>query len=213
MAGSRGFWIAAIGLALAGFAPAAAGEADSARGAELYQLCSQCHGPTAGGQQLALAPAIAGLPQWYTVPQIQHFRSGARGMNPDDVGGLRMHPMSLALKDDADVGHVAAYVASLPEVRPAPVVAGGDPQRGAQHYALCAACHGAQGQGNEQMKAPRLVGTNDWYLVSSLQKYKAGIRGSNPANPNGAVMRSFAAQLDEQAILDLVAYIGTLSGD
>lgn len=212
MAGSRSFWIAAIGLALAGFAPAAAA-ADAVRGAELYDLCSQCHGPQGAGQELALAPAIAGLPVWYSVPQIQYFRSGARGMNPDDVGGLRMHPMSLALKDDADVEHVAAYVATLPEVRPAPVVEGGDAQRGAQRYALCSACHGANGGGNEQMKAPRLVGTNDWYLVSSLQKYKAGIRGSNPANPNGAVMRSFAAQLDEQAILDLVAYIGTLSGE
>jgi len=213
MAGSRSFWIAAIGLALAGFAPAAAGEGDAARGAELYDLCAQCHGADGGGQELALAPAISGLPTWYAVPQIQHFRSGARGMNPDDVGGLRMHPMSLSLKDDADIEAVAAYVANLPEVFPAPVVEGGDPQRGAQRYALCAACHGANGGGNEQMKAPRLVGTNDWYLVSSLQKYKAGIRGSNPANPNGAVMRSFAAQLDEQGILDVVAYISTLSGE
>lgn len=49
--------------------------------------------------------------------------------------------------------------------------------------------------------------------MSSLQKYRAGIRGSNPANPNGAVMRAFAGQLDDQAILDLVAYISTLSGE
>jgi cytochrome c553 len=210
MAGSRSFWITAIGLAVAGFAPAAAGEGDPVRGAELYDLCSQCHGPTGGGQELALAPAIAALPQWYVVPQLGYFRSGVRGMNPDDVGGLRMHPMSLSLADDADIADVSAYVASLPEADPAPVVEGGDPQRGAQRYALCAACHGANGAGNEQMKAPRLAGTSDWYLVSSLQKFKAGIRGSTP---NGAVMRSFAAQLDEQGILDVVAYISTLSGE
>ncbi len=213
MATSRNLTIAALGLAVAGLAPAAAAESDVARGAELYDLCAQCHGPAGAGQQLALAPAIAGLPEWYAVPQLQHFRSGARGMHPDDVGGLRMHPMSLTLKKDADIQQVAAYVASLPEARPAPVVAGGDPQRGAERYALCAACHGASGAGNEQMKAPRLVGTNDWYLVSSLQKYKAGIRGSNPANPNDALMRTFAAQLDDQAILDIVAYVGTLSGE
>jgi cytochrome c553 len=168
--------------------------------------------PAGAGQKLALAPAIAALPQWYSVPQLHYFRSGGRGMHPDDVGGLRMHPMSLTLKHDADIADVSAYVASLSETFPAPVVEGGDAQRGAQRYALCAACHGANGAGNEQMKAPRLVGTNDWYLVSTLQKFKAGIRGANPENPNGAVMRSFASQLDEQAILDVVAYISTLSG-
>lgn len=213
MASSRKLTIAALGLALVGLAPAAAAEGDLARGAELYELCAQCHGPAGDGQQLALAPAIAGLPEWYVVAQLQDFRSGARGMHPDDVGGLRMHPMSLTLKKDADIQQVAAYLASLPQAQPAPVVTGGDPQRGAERYALCASCHGATGAGNEQMKAPRLVGTNDWYLVSALQKYKTGVRGSNPANPFGAVMRSFAAQLDEQAILDIVAYVGTLSGE
>lgn len=208
MGSSRSFWIAALGLTLAGGVPAAAADGDVARGAEIFDLCAQCHGPAGGGQKLALAPAIAGLPQWYSLPQLNNFRSGARGMNPDDVGGLRMHPMSLALKQETDVSDVSAYVATLAETNPVPTVQGGDAQRGAQRYALCAACHGANGTGNEQMKAPRLVGTNDWYLVSALQKFKAGIRGQTP---NGAVMRSFAGQLDDQAILDVVAYISTLS--
>jgi cytochrome c553 len=179
-----------------------------ARGEEIFDLCAQCHGPDGGGQRLALAPAIAGLPQWYSVPQLNNFRSGARGMNPDDVGGLRMHPMSLSLKGEEDVADVSAYLATLAAVHPAPMVQGGDVERGKQRYALCAACHGANGTGNEQMKAPRLVGTNDWYLVGALQKFKAGIRGTTP---NGAVMRSFAGQMDDQAILDVVAYISTLS--
>jgi cytochrome c553 len=202
-----------MGLAaVCGAAGDAGAQADVARGAELYELCAQCHGAAGDGAELSLAPAIAGLPEWYVVAQVQHFRSGARGTHPDDVGGLRMHPMSLSLKTDEDVRDVAAYVAGLAPARPPRVVEGGDPGRGAERYALCAACHGADGAGNEQMKAPRLVGTNDWYLRSSLEKYRAGIRGANPGNPNGAVMRSFAGQLDDQAILDLIAYIGTLSG-
>lgn len=185
---------------------------DHARGAELYQLCAQCHGPQAQGQELALAPSIAGLEEWYLVRQLENFRGGLRGVHPDDLGGLRMYPMSLTLKKDEDIRAVAAYVASLPAVEPAPTVTGGDAQKGAQLYATCQACHGAQGLGNQQMNAPRLVDTNDWYLVSQLQKFKTGVRGANPQNPNAVMMRGFATQLvDEQAIKDVVAHIMTLN--
>lgn len=214
MGSGRLFLIAAIGFAGIGLGVSeAAAQGDLARGAKLYNLCRQCHGPEGGGDQLSLAPSIAGLPEWYVLSQLRLFHSGARGVHPDDVGGLRMYPMSRLLKTDADMQAVAAYVASLAPTQPEPVVDGGDPQAGAQAYALCAACHGANGAGNEQMKAPPLAGMSDWYLLTALEKYKAGIRGSNPANPNGAVMRSFAAQLDDQKIRDLVAYIDTLSGE
>ena len=213
MAMGRHFLIAALGMAwVVGAAGVAAAEAEVERGEKLYGLCAQCHGESGEGSPLALAPAIAGLPVWYVEPQLQHFRSGIRGLHPDDVGGLRMHPMSLTFKRDEDIRAVAAFVASLPPVAQTRTVEGGDAAQGATRYALCAACHGQDGAGNEQMKAPRLVDTGDWYLLTALQKYRTGIRGSNPGNPNGAVMRSFAAQLDDQAILDLVAYINTLPG-
>ena len=209
----RNFLIAALGIAWIGMGTGvAAAEGDLERGEKVYGLCAQCHGEVGEGSALALAPAIAGLPEWYVVPQLQHFKSGARGVHPEDVGGLRMHPMSLTLKKEADIRAVAAFVASLPAIHPTPTVEGGDQAQGQARYALCAACHGPDGAGNEQMKAPRLAGTSDWYLLASLQKYRDGVRGSNPGNPNGAVMRSFAAQLDDQAMLDLIAYINSLSG-
>ena len=63
------------------------------------------------------------------------------------------------------------------------------------------------------MNSPRLDGASDWYLLSSLEKYKAGIRGGNPQNPNAVLMRGMAAQLpDEQAMKDVIAYIMTLDG-
>ena len=61
------------------------------------------------------------------------------------------------------------------------------------------------------MNAPRLRHTSDWYLASTLERYKAGIRGANPKNPNGIMMRGMAMSLaDDQAIKDVVAYITTL---
>ncbi len=92
-------------------APASAQDVE--RGREIFVLCTQCHLADGGGSQLALAPAIAGLPQWYVLAQLQKFRAGYRGQHFDDIAGMRMRPMSLALANDNDVASGAAYVASL----------------------------------------------------------------------------------------------------
>lgn len=185
--------------------------ADAARGAQLYELCTQCHGADGGGNPAALAPSIAGLSDWYVAAQLKNFHAGLRGLDPNDVGGLRMYPMSLTLKSEAEIADVAAHVASLSPVPQPVTVTGGDPAKGASYYNTCAACHGPDGAGNQALNAPRLTGQSDWYLVSSLQKYKAGIRGGNPQNTNSVLMRGMSAVLpDEQAIKDVVAYIDSL---
>jgi cytochrome c oxidase subunit 2 len=206
MAGRNPFAIAAA-LALLAFAPAATAD----RGEDLYGLCTQCHGPQGAGDQRALAPSIGGLEEWYVTAQLHNFKKGLRGMHPDDVGGLRMHPMSLALKTDEDIQAVARYVASLPTATPTQTIEG-NAAAGAASYVTCAACHGADGAGNQAMNAPRLVGTSDWYLVESLRKFQAGIRGGNPANTNAVMMRGMALSLkDDQAIRDVVAHVLTLA--
>jgi cytochrome c oxidase subunit 2 len=202
----------AAGLLFAAGAPGSDASADEfERGRKLFALCAQCHGPEADGNRLYLAPSIAGLNQWYLEGQLKFFRSGVRGLHPDDIAGMRMAPMARTLRDDADIVAVAAYVASLPARRPAPQIDGGDPEAGKTHYAVCTACHGAEGTGNEQMGSPALRHASDWYLLSQLEKFRAGIRGVNPGNPNGNVMRPMAMTLpNEQALLDVIAYIGTL---
>jgi cytochrome c oxidase subunit 2 len=195
--------------ALTAVLPGAARAADAARGAELFQLCAQCHGAAGAGNALALAPSIAGLPEWYLLGQLKNYKTGVRGMNPEDTGGLRMYPMSQTLKTDADIETMAAYVASLPAQPAAQTLTGGDAARGAKLYQVCVACHGPDGNGNQAVGSPRLTGQSDWYLLSSLQKFKAGIRGSYP---NAVIMRGMAGTLpDEQAMKDVIAYIQTLS--
>jgi len=200
--------IAALG-ALAAVLPGGARAADAARGEELFQLCSQCHGETGAGNALYLAPSIAGLPEWYLLGQLKNFKTGVRGMNPEDTAGLRMYPMSQTLKTDEDIQTMAAYVASLPPQHAAPTLTGGDATRGAKLYQVCVACHGPDGNGNQAVGSPRITGQSDWYLLSTLQKFKAGIRGTYP---NAVIMRGMAGTLtDEQAMKDVIAYIQTLS--
>jgi cytochrome c oxidase subunit II len=194
----------AVLLALAASPSVARAEGD-AHAAQLFQLCQQCHGTAGEGNHLSLAPNIAGLPEWYVLAQLQNFKSGVRGTHPDDTAGLRMYPMSQTLKTEDDMKAIAAYVAALPVVRSAPTLTGGDPAHGAQLYVVCQTCHGPDGGGMQPMGSPRIAGQADWYLLSSLQKFKAGTRGTYP---NAAVMRGMAGTLpDEQAMKDVIAHI------
>ena len=189
-----------------------AGAQDLERGEALFGLCIQCHGQSGQGNQLALAPAIAGLGDWYVESSLKKFKSGARGLHPDDLEGLRMYPMSLALKTDEDIAAVAAYVASLPREKPEATLEGGDPKRGQALYRTCQACHGAKAEGNKPL-GPSLAYTGDWYLLTQLNKYKARVRPSDVSkDPVGAAMIGLTAIFrDEQSMKDVIAYIGSLT--
>jgi len=183
-----------------------------ARGAELYDNCAPCHGPRGLGDRAVGAPAIAGLPQWFLEGQLTKFKTGMRGAHPSDVEGHRMRPMARSLTHEGDVAAVAAYVAGLP-ARPAPVtLTGGDAAAGAARYnSICAACHGPDGMGIEGMGAPTLVHQADWYMLRQLEKFKNGMRGADPRDPQGIQMRAMSTTLESrQAMLDVIAHIHTL---
>ena len=92
-----------------------------------------------------------------------------------------------------------------------PGKAAGDPERGKQIYALCAACHGPNSEGIPALNAPANAGQDPWYMTRQLKNFRAGIRGAHPDDTFGAQMRPMAMVLatDEQ-IADVVAYINSL---
>lgn len=205
MALTKHLFVTAAALLLAA-APALAD-----RGTEVFDLCTQCHGADGGGNPVALAPPIAGLSEWYVKSTLHKFREGARGKNPDDMGGLRMYPMSLSLRDDSDLDAVAAYVASLPPTDPEPVLQGGDATRGKALYTPCAACHGPQAEGIEALGGPNLRVSADWYLLKQIHNFRLGIRGTNPKDITGMRMRPMSMALaNEQAMKDVIAYVMSL---
>jgi cytochrome c553 len=89
--------------------------------------------------------------------------------------------------------------------------ASGDVSAGRQYYQLCITCHGQRAEGSTPLRAPKLAGQHDWYLVRQLQNFKSGVRGTDPQDIYGQQMRPMAMTLpDDQAIEDVVAYIQTL---
>ncbi len=184
-----------------------------ARGKDLYNTCVPCHGRDGLGNQALGAPVIAGLPEWYVAAQLDKFQKGIRGAHPDDNEGARMRPMARSLDLPGDVESVAMYVATLAPPRSITTLSGGNVAAGQTRFSsICFTCHGPQGQGNPDLKAPRLTSQADWYMLAQLQKFKDGLRGAHPQDTTGQQMRVMASTLeDRQAMLDVIAYIGTLS--
>ncbi len=187
------------------------GHSEASRGAAAYTYCVSCHGEEGEGNVAVGAPAIAGLDHEYVATQLMNFKKAIRGAHPKDINGMKMKPMALVLENDADIPAVAAYVGRLRPLTPAPTVKG-DAAKGKVLYATCAACHQADASGSKPLKAPSLRNTHDWYLLTQIRNFKAGIRGSNPADVGGQQMRPMAQTLaDDQAMKDVVAYITSIS--
>ena len=183
---------------------------NASHGEAEYKLCAGCHGFRGEGNALVSAPALAGLQDWYLERQLDNYRAGIRGAGEDTTAGQTMGTMALALTSDTEVRDVVAYIAGLPEPGPTRSL-GGDASRGEALYTACAACHGAAAEGNAALNAPALATMSDWYLVSQLQAYKTGTRGTHADDTWGRQMRPMAATLvDDQAMRDVAAYITSL---
>jgi len=79
--------------------------------------------------------------------------------------------------------------------------AAGNVEAGKAKAAACVGCHGANGQGVPPN--PALKGKTEDELVEAMKDYKSGKR-------NNAVMKAFAAPLNDQDIANLAAYYASL---
>lgn len=182
---------------------------DAVAGKALYQTCSACHGANGEGNQALNSPKLAGQEDWYLKRQLHYFKSGVRGSAENDVFGKQMAPMAAILTNDKAINDVAAYITSLPD-NPAPHTVEGDVDNGADIYLTCGKCHGLSGQGNWALRAPRMAGMSDWYMVTQLKNFRHGARGAHPNDSTGYQMTSMVLSLTEEKINDVVAYMNTL---
>ncbi|HET7202835.1 MAG TPA: c-type cytochrome [Steroidobacteraceae bacterium] len=86
----------------------------------------------------------------------------------------------------------------------------GDPAAGATAYAVCTACHGANGEGNQALNAPKLAGLPGWYLTRQLHNFKQGVRGGAPGDAIAGQMAAIAQPLDDATIANVAAYVAGL---
>ena len=79
--------------------------------------------------------------------------------------------------------------------------AAGNVEAGKAKAPACVGCHGANGQGVPPN--PALKGKTEDEFVEAMKDYKSGKR-------NNAVMKAFAAPLNDQDIANLAAYYASL---
>lgn len=171
----------------------------SGGGAGAASACFTCHGLEGQGDGVA-TPRLAGLDAGYLQKQMEDYAAGTR---PHDVMGRIAKRL-----DAADRRAVAAFYAAKPAPSvaatqtPAPALyLAGDPARGIM---ACAACHGAQAQGNGPGN-PAISGQPRAYVVDQLKRWRDGDRRNDPRG----VMAVAVAKLTDVEIASLAAWLET----
>jgi cytochrome c553 len=146
---------------------------------------------------LLAAVLAAALPTWAQQPAASAATAAAAG-----ASGLTVAPPQASSSAPAPGHSAATPSATAPNaVAPTTVAAKADPALGEQRYtAVCAACHGAGGNSGTPAN-PKLSQQHPAYIVKQLQEFKSGKR----PNP---IMQGFAAQLSEQDMKNIAAYLG-----
>ena len=90
----------------------------------------------------------------------------------------------------------------------ASAVAKGDAEAGKAKSAVCAACHGPDGNSMIDMN-PKLAGQHEKYLVKQLTEFKLASQTGGEEGRNNAVMNGMAAPLSTQDMEDLAAYFSS----
>ena len=141
--------------------------------------------------------------QWFEVTQ-----SGTYEVLCEELCGIGHFAMrsKLTAEPEAEFNAWLDTQPTFAETQDRPV---GDVARGTASYAVCLACHGSQGEGNQALNAPKLAGQEPWYLRHQIGNYQNGRRGTED---NIAVqMAAMAAVLTTPDVIeDVISYIGTL---
>ncbi len=195
-------------LALAGTAPALAG--DAAAGKEKSVTCSACHGAD-GNSAAPTFPKLAGQGEKYLLKQMKDIRDGARPV-PTMVG--QVDNMS-----DEDLADIAAFYASQSksgsQAKADLVALGSQVYRGgiaARNVPACSACHSPVGNGNAPAGFPSLAGQHAEYTAAQLKAYRLGYEDESGRtnDGDGKIMRTIAFGLSDAEIEAVSSYIAGL---
>lgn len=85
---------------------------DPQAGQASYQMCVACHGAEGQGMEAVNSPPLVGQADWYLLAQLEKFKKGWRGANPNDISGATMRPNAMLL-DETAMANVVAYIQTL----------------------------------------------------------------------------------------------------
>jgi cytochrome c553 len=201
--------ILTIVLSATGYADGADSAASRPEFEAKMGYCQDCHGPSGQGYRgFFPMPRLAGQQPEYLENQLRAFVEHRRTNN---IMASVAHVLSPAM--------ISALATSFRDRNPPPL--GGAPKElvatGRQIFqtgipdgniAACAACHGPDAQGSEQV--PRLAGQLYPYVVQELTNWSKE-RGQIPGRPDiSGVMAPVARSLSRPQIEAVAAYLSAL---
>lgn len=78
-------------------------------------------------------------------------------------------------------------------------------------YKACVSCHGQSGQGNSQLRAPRLAGQQPAYLVEQMWNFSNGARGVHSDDHNGQLMVTAFTGIDPSVFPSIASWLASQS--
>jgi len=142
-------------------APASDAGAVYREGEEVALACISCHGER-GFSTTPGVPNLAGQHPMYLIVATQEYANGERNNSEKEA--------MLQNLGNVDIEKMAMYFAAqAPAPRDPPPF--GDPVAGEAQAAMCGACHGARGVGDDPM-VPNLAGQEPNYLVKAIKAYR-----------------------------------------
>src|ERR1700690_3036155 len=171
-------------------------------GGRLYRPCMVCHQLNAWGSPDGAIPSLAGQQERYLERQLTVFRSGARVDTAMQI--VTAHP---SVNSQEDIIALARYLSTL-EPNPNPIRGSGKHLRvGQELYThICAACHGAAGQGEAGNRVPRLAGQNHPYLKRQIEAAAALHKDLAPPEMTSAIRSMRPQEMD--ALADYLSRLG-----
>jgi cytochrome c oxidase cbb3-type subunit 3 len=149
--------------------------------------CAVCHGSDARGSK-GFPDLTDGDWLWGGTPELiaQSIAKGRNGVMP---------PMATAVGSADDVKNVANYVLSLSGSPHNNVAA----EQGKAKFAACAACHGLDGKGNQQLGAPNLTdkvwlhGWGEEAIITQITNGKSGVMPAHEGRLSAEQIQVLAA--------------------
>lgn len=172
------------------------------------QSCLSCH--ASANQAASQAPALAGQQAAYLQKQLAQFQHAERGQHEADPTGKVMTAIALTLSQEQIYG-LAERFANAPasSANNAETVADNALLAQGQriYVGSCGTCHGNSGQGNSQLKAPRLNILSSNYVERQLKLYQLGARGQHSSDKPGRQMAMMSRTLNAEDTKAVAAYI------
>jgi cytochrome c553 len=175
---------------------------DPDHGAQLFAICTGCHGSQGSGMPSGWVPDIAGQHPHVIAKQLVDYRHGQRW---DD----RMEKVAgggHVLKTTQDIADVVGYIGALMPALATSVGNGQWTQEGHDVYErLCRSCHGAAAEGSNVRSIPRLASQHYEYLLRQLHDSIEGRR------PSMAGKHQTLSHLGMQELVGLADYLSRLT--